>query len=189
MSVTPESIIEFLNSRATNTPLRSAELEVFTSELKAQINQLSVDVPTTSPDSVTVLYSGFLPNEQNSAEIVNALVAADPGKIRTVGQSEVGKLLSSSQFREALLLALGDDLSDFNELVSGEDNLRNRTSSNSLWDDASRRFVSNTTGVVRVVSTDGKLDSVFAKSELPAIFETNNGITEIDGIPKDQYLT
>ena len=191
MTTTVNSIIDFLLARAADAPLAPAELQAFTGELKARIDQLSVSVPDATPDAVTVLYSGLLPGGQPTRTVAENLVAVGPpGEVLTISQTEIGTLLDieNTDFHEALRAALGNDVEDYNNLLDGKDLSGNRISSDSLWDDASRRFVANTTGAVRVVSTDGLADSVFAQSELPELFN-NTAITEIDGIPRDQYLS
>ena len=44
MSITQQSIIDFLNSRSSETKLDATELEAFISELKSQIDRLSVQL-------------------------------------------------------------------------------------------------------------------------------------------------
>ncbi|MCP5409448.1 MAG: hypothetical protein H6963_09160 [Chromatiaceae bacterium] len=190
MNTSIESIIDFLNSRAVETPLDEAGLQAFSGELKARIDQLSVAVPGAATDAVTVLYSGLLPDEQHTGIVANNLViGSQPGSVRTISQTEIGMLLDfeNTRFHDALFAALGNNDEDYRKLVEGKDLSGNRITFDSLWDDASRRFVANTTGTVRILSTDGVADSIFAQSELPELFNNPN-ITEIDGIPRDQYL-
>lgn len=147
-------------------------------------------MPGAATDAVTVLYSGLLPDEQHTGIVANNLViGSQPGSVRTISQTEIGMLLDfeNTRFHDALFAALGNNDEDYRKLVEGKDLSGNRITFDSLWDDASRRFVANTTGTVRILSTDGVADSIFAQSELPELFNNPN-ITEIDGIPRDQYL-
>lgn len=190
MNVTPTSIIDFLRSRATDSPLDPIELQEFISDLKTKINQLSVTVPDTAADSITVLYSGYLTDGTHSGTVAADLVENSlPSKILTISRTEVGAILDfeNREFHNALRNALGNDPEDYKKIIDGKDLAGNRISTDSLWDDASRRFVANSTGVVRVISTDGSPTSIFAQTELPELFNNPN-ITEIDGIPRDQYL-
>lgn len=192
MSITQQSIIDFLNSRASEAELDTVELEALISELKSQINQLSADVPNADPNAVTLLYSGKLKNGQLASYTAKEIVTNSlSGSVRTLDQTAVGQLLDAEnrEFHLALRNALGGSDEDYQKLVHGKDDLGiERKSLNSLWDDASRRFVANSSGVVRILSTDGSPSSVFAQSELPELFNNPN-ITEIDGIPRNQYLS
>lgn len=186
-----ESIFEFLDSRATDTPLNNTELAEFISELKARINQLPVTVPDRVADAVTVLYSGQLTDGTPTGAVVADLVAnSPPGKVLTISQSELGALLDfeNDDFHLALQRALGNDLDDYRQLIDGKDLAGNRIASDSLWDDASRRFVANSSGKVRVLSTDGLANSIFAETELPELLDNPN-ITEIDGIDRAHFNT
>jgi len=110
------------------------------------------------------------------------------GNVRTISQTEIGLLLDgkNTDFHEALLQALGNDDEKYRKLIDGKDLTGNRISSDSLWDDASRRFVANSSGKVRVLSTDGLVNSVFAETELPELLNNPN-ITEIDGIERVHF--
>ena len=56
---------------------------------------------------------------------------------------------------------------------------------NGAWDNVSERFVQATTGEVRVLLDNAKIDRVFSQTELPALLD-NNSITRVEGIPLDE---
>ena len=121
MSTTPESIIEFLRARATDTPLESAELADFTRELKNQIDQLSVTIPNAADDALTVLYSGLLPDGIHTGSVVADMAEnSPPGKVLTISQTEIGSLLDfrNEEFHDALREALADKTEDYRNITA-----------------------------------------------------------------------
>ncbi len=110
MSETVHSIIDFLNTRTSSTPLTSAQLDVLVAELKGKINQLSISVPGANADAVTVLYNGVIPGGPHTGAVAQNLVDSSlPGKVLTINQTDVYALLKTQNidFHEALKAALG----------------------------------------------------------------------------------
>ena len=182
MTATAQSIIDFLEARASSAPLSSADLSALVSDLKSQINQLSATVPSATPDSITVFYSAKMPDGTTHAgAVAQALVEANaPGKVLTLNQTEVYSLLNSDDFKTALNNALGNDEVALNRILNGSVAGGQRVP-DGFWDDASRRFAQNAVGEVRVIAPNGALNTVFAQTELPALL-ANSRITAIEEI-------
>ena len=103
MATTVQSIIDFWESRATSTPLSTSELNTLVSELRIEINKLSITVPDAAKDAITLLYSDVMPDGTHSGAVAEALVNVNsPGKILTINQTEVYALLDSTDFQKAL---------------------------------------------------------------------------------------
>ena len=186
MSETVQSIISFLSSRASNTPLTANQLTSLTTELRNKINQLSVTVPNAASDAITVLYSGWMPDgTTHTGAIAAQLAEANPGKVLTINQTKVYELLDSNEINNALKGALGNDIGTYNNLINGSVDSNGTRIPDSLWDDASRRFAQNAVGEVRVLAPLADGSRVFAQTELPALMNNAN-VTNIDGIPKTQ---
>ena len=194
MSENVQSVIDFLTTRASNISLTESQLSDLITELKGKINQLSVAVPGTSADAITVLYSGRMPDGTHTGEMAEELVTANPGKVLSINQTEVATLLSSDNaaFHNALQTALGpagperDAL--YNRVLIGNDaSGTTRITSDSLWDDASRRFAQNATGTISIIAPEGEAFKIFAQTELPALLDNPN-VTHIDGIPREQLI-
>ena len=181
-----ESIIEFLNSRAVETPLDEAGLQAFSGELKARIDQLSVAVPGAATDAVTVLYSGLLPDEQHTGIVANNLViGSQPGSVRTISQTEIGMLLDleNTRFHDALFAALGNNDEDYRKLVEGKRPVRQphhlRQPLGRRFPPFRRQYHGHCSHPFDRWGSGQHLRPV----ELPELFNNPN-ITEIDGIPR-----
>ncbi|PPD33591.1 MAG: hypothetical protein CTY19_07545 [Methylomonas sp.] len=194
MTATVQSIIDFLTDReSSNTALTSEQVASLASELRNQINQLSVAVPNAADDAITVLYSNTIdgkPTGVHTDAIVGGLVANNPpGKVLTINQTEVYELLSSRDFGDALQAALGPESEStqqiFDALFNGE-YVNGERIPNSLWDDASRRFAENASGYVRVIAPEALGNRIFAQTELKALLE-NPQVTSIEGISKSEF--
>ena len=151
------------------------------SDLKTQINQLSVSVPNATADAVTVLYSGWMPDgTTHTGAVAEALVNANPGKVLTINQTEVYALLDSRAFRDALLSAVGNDSAIYSNLTNGSIDAAGQRIPDSLWDDASRRFAQNASGEVRVLAPLADGTRVFAQTELDALLKNPNSRVWVD---------
>jgi hypothetical protein len=185
---TPSTILSFLESRASNAPLNPAQYADLVSNLRSQLNQLSVSVSGAAVDAVTVLYSGRMTDGTHSGAAAQALVDANPtGKVLTINQTQIYSLLNDDRFSDALKKALGNDPIAFQSLIDGDTGPDGKRIPNSLWDDASKRFALNATGDVRVIAPLGDPFRVFAQTELPALLD-NTSVRSIDGIPREQLV-
>ena len=191
MTTTVQSIIGFLHSQASNTAFDLTRANALVAELKTQISQLSTNVPTAQPGATTLLYSGMIGNGTHSSVVAEAIAAANPGQILTINQTEIGELLSSDSFQKALEAALGLESESTNkfydELINGSKDANNVRLPDSLWDEASRRFVmENASGDVRTLTPLADSVRVFSQTEVAALLDNPN-VTSIDGIPKSYY--
>lgn len=99
--MTQLEIINFLNGfNPSGATLTADQVATLTSQLKSQINQLSVAVPNAASDAITVLYSGTMdgtPGGTYSGDIAAKLADNNPGKILTINQTEVAALLDDKK--------------------------------------------------------------------------------------------
>ena len=103
MSETVQSIIDFLNTRVSSTPLTESQLGTLTAELKSKINQLSIAVPGARSDAVNVLYSGVIPGGPHTGSVAQNLVDSNPvGKVLTINQTDVHALLNNAAIKGQL---------------------------------------------------------------------------------------
>ena len=166
-----------------NILLRDGKVTV--AALEKIIADTSARVPQAGPDSIYLLYSGETDDVKGvetatniSNKKKNALVIAD---------TPVGMLLNDKNFKQAFFLARRDeyranipgfkDLSqkeqydilnrDHQLAISGKDTSGKRITSDSLWDQASKRFVEEASGSFRILATDALGFSLFCQTELP----------------------
>ncbi|MCZ4321521.1 calcium-binding protein [Pseudomonas anguilliseptica] len=172
------------------------------------VNSVSGSVEQATPDSIYLLYSGEMPDGSRAKAVASA-IQYDGGGV-TVGKSEVGKLLNSTDFLRELDGAVRFELfgdpdftpvlqEDFDKIeakknlvlngVDGPSAFDDRVpNSNSMWDLASRKFVEDAIGNFRVIAPGPISElSVYYVSELPALLE-NTKIEEVDGIPRAELL-
>jgi len=178
-----QEIINFLDSSRPT----SDQLPAFIENLKGKINQISVAVLNAQQGATTLLYSGNVGNGVAAWQVAEILADTNPGNIITINQTEVSSLLMSREFQDKLLLALGNDPFAYQNVLDGTDPItKQRISSGSLWDDASKRFADAATGDVRTLAPLADTSRVFAQTEVKALL-SNTNVTSIDGIPKSYY--
>ena len=98
MTTTAQSVLDFLETRASSTALTTEQFNALATDLRTQLNQLSVDVPGTAPDAITALYSGQLGSGVHTGALAEAFRQAHPDKVRTINKTELGQLLSLDRF-------------------------------------------------------------------------------------------
>lgn len=76
MSETVQTIISFLESRASGTPLSESQIGALVADLKTKINQLSVAVPGAQPGATTPLNSGWVGDDVHTGVVADAIAAA-----------------------------------------------------------------------------------------------------------------
>lgn len=141
---------------------------------------------TVAGSEVSLLYSGSF-GEAKAWQIAEKIGTDSNGKIATIGQSEVGKLLNSDDFIGAVQETAFSEGRTLEDLLYGEGSNGSRIHNNSLSDYASKRYVEGIEGSVRLITNpDANPDGVFAKTELPAVRE-NTQITDIEGISKADF--
>jgi hypothetical protein len=187
--MTQQAIIDFLNDfNPSGIALTPEQVATLTTQLREQVNQLSVSVPNAQ-GATTVLYSGQIGNGVHSGAVAQALADASPGQIATIDQTEVAALLDARNdaFHQALRNALGNDNAAYNRILNGTDITgQTRIATDSLWDAASQRFVANATGDVRTITPLADATRVFSQTEVRALLNNPN-VTSIDGVPKSHY--
>ena len=167
-------------------------------ETEAQLRDLIASVDMTSRGSTTLLYSGLtavLQEETGTQKPTNLLasdlaaqMSADNNGVRTIDQSEVALFLdinTNTTLADCLYRIFNDDPIDrrsvANQFLYGQ-RINDVRQANGIWDDVSRRFVSQACGDVLTFTNGAKPDGVFSLTELPALLE-NPAVTSIDGIP------
>ena len=90
-----------------------------TEQLLDIFNQASVDVPNIRPDALTLTYSGPL-DIGYTWQIAEPISAQSDGHIRSMGKTDVSKLLGDDNFKRALLKANDYDEAIVNNILDGE---------------------------------------------------------------------
>ena len=160
---------------------------------KDQLQQIIGKMSGKVADSqTTLLYSGDITIGKNpdgsaikikSWQVAEEIGAKSGGKVATIGQTDIGKLIDDPSFRQAVANTAKANGTTVNNLLFGQDANGNRINNNSLSDFASERFVSQIEGKVQIMAGDISPNSIFAKTEFPEII-SNNKITDIDGISR-----
>ena len=88
-------------------------------QLKNLIANTSIDVPGTQTGATTLTYSGRLNDTVSAWKVAELIGKGSNGQIRTIGQTEVGKLLDRPEFKEALLKAAGGNDDLVTEILDG----------------------------------------------------------------------
>ncbi|WP_447864247.1 hypothetical protein [Kluyvera sichuanensis] len=168
-----------------NILLRDGKVTVAT--LEKLVADTSAKVPQASPDSVYLLYSG----NTNDVKGVNTAtnISNKERNVLVIADTPAGSLLNNYDFQKAYLLARRDEyratIPGFKDLpaeeqknivkrdyalaLSGTDSTGKRVASDSLWDQASKRYVEEATGSFRILATNASEFSIFYQTELPAL--------------------
>lgn len=143
--------------------------------LIALVNKVSIE--GTYNGSITVLYSGRLPNNVRATEVISALIESGQD-VRVIDGSPAERFISSPEFRVKVEEAFDFDIDAVKEwMFHGVDG---------PWANASKRFVEATEGVVKTLTPLAAPDRVFGATELPTLLK-NDKITTIDGIHISEY--
>lgn len=186
-----ELFAQLISNNAQSSGYLSAD------QLKSLTASASVDLAKPSR-SVTLLYSGASgatlldASTGQQVAVSNTAIAEEIGNssggmVRTIGQTDAGKFLSSPEFRTAAMNAFGGDavLAD-NFIYGARDNAGNRISQG-LFDDASARFIDSTGGGdFRSLTSFAGSDKVFGQTEL-ARFMADPAATSLNGVAKEIY--
>lgn len=167
--------LEFLDfSNGNSTVLSQTELRQIMDKMSA----------TVAGSDVTLLYSGVASDGTPYFQIAEKIGLDSGGKVATIGQSEVGKLLNNSSFIDAVQNLADDTGVDIDNLMRGTDGSGKRVNFDSFDDYASAKFSSNIDGSVRVLTgADANPDSVLARTELVNLRD-NSTYTDIEGVSK-----
>ena len=90
-----------------------------TEQLLEIFNKASIDVPSISPNATTLTYSGPL-DTGYSWQIAEPIGAQSSGEIRTIGNTDVSKLLNDPNMKRALLKANNYDEEIVRNILDGE---------------------------------------------------------------------
>ena len=190
MTTTAQSVLDFLETRASSTALTTEQFNALATDLRTQLNQLSVDVPGTAPDAITALYSGQLGSGVHTGALAEAFRQAHPDKVRTINKTELGQLLSLDRFDLALKAALGPAGEARNQLLdtllNGSRDANGVQQPDSLWDNASHRFTAAAQGDIVTFTPNATADRVFGRTELDVAL--NSQAPTINGIPREDLL-
>ncbi len=191
--MTTQEIIDFLTVNASNETLTSEQFNALTTELRSKLELLSVDVAGTAPDAVTILYSGSMganSTDIHTDAVTEAIRQTDPAYFRTIDKTELGDLLASRPFTDALESALGPESEiqkqRIDALINGSRDVNGIQQADSLWDDASRRFTAAAKGDIVTITPNASVDRVFGRTELAAAL--NSEAPTINGIPREDLI-
>jgi len=168
-----EQLLRDLTANNQKTDGTHLDLEA----LRSLARQASTDVPGAAPDATTVLYSNYIGDVPTEA-IAEVIGSTSGGSVRTIGQTEAGKLLSSQEFQDAVLKAANDDR------LLQRDALGHGT--NGMWAEASGRFVDGARGDVMMIAPNAEPRRTLMSTEIPRSLN-NLHIPNINGIPAQNF--
>jgi hypothetical protein len=174
MSMTAQEAIQ----RLTDRPADYATPEA----LRTLANELSID----SPGKVTVLYSNF--NKfLNGEDVIDGMIRQGDD-IRAIDRTAFATFVESDAFQQATVKAFR--LADLDQLKIPDTPANNflYDGQTGVWAEGSARFVSATTGEVRLLVVDPREQSVWMQTEAE-LMQRTPGITHIDDVSKSVYLT
>ncbi|MBF0425100.1 MAG: calcium-binding protein [Magnetococcales bacterium] len=149
---------------------------------------LSVDVPNARPNTVTLVYSGYLQSDgmgTQAYQLAEDVGRGSNGAVRTIGQTEAGSFMNSVGYRDALMrVALNEGVS-VDQIKYGPFDYNSSTEIG-VERETSIRFVKQSPGDLVVIAPYAGYDRVMLQNEIPAYLELA-GNRNINGIPSDQY--
>ena len=155
--------------------------------LEKLIADTSAKIPQAGPDSIYLLYSGDTDDVKGVETATN--ISNNKKNALVIADTPVGMLLNNEDFKLAYFIAQRDEyratIPGFAELskneqweilkranslaFNGTDASGKRVTSDSLWDQASKRYVEEATGSFRILATNASEFSIFYQTELPAL--------------------
>lgn len=167
--------------------LASAQLAEVTTV--AQLRALIAQVDIAATGTVTVFYSGAMPDGGRAIDVARDL-ASQAASVRIIDNTEAAQFLNldvNLALRAKLDALVGGDPSlpgtASNRFLYGTyDASGTRVSADGIWDEVSGRFAEATVGEVRVIAHRAGSDRIFAATELPALLRSG-GVTSIEGVP------
>ncbi|TXI18287.1 MAG: hypothetical protein E6Q62_07030, partial [Nitrosomonas sp.] len=150
-----DALNEISVREAANNPLSISELRTLAN---------SIDV--TTGNSILLLWSGSLEKEIKAKDIAESL--SNSSTVKTIADTQVGKLLKSENFLMAVDNAATREGLNFDALYFGTDATGARINNTSFWDTASARMVDGHTGDFRLIMPSAPIGSVAAETEIPA---------------------
>ena len=160
-----------------------------TEQLLDIFNQASVEVPNIRSDAVTLTYSGPL-DTGYAWQIAEPISAQSAGQIRSMGKTDVSKLLGSDELKLALLKANNYDDEALRNILDGEyatDQNGNKVRVKPGWVDImSERFVLETKGHLVTLTPNADPTRVWGITELDAAFRSE--ALTINGIAMEELV-
>ncbi|TXI19093.1 MAG: hypothetical protein E6Q62_05015 [Nitrosomonas sp.] len=141
------------------------------SEFRALVNSVDANLG----NSILLLWSGGVGNDtqpNGKMEFKAKAIAeslSNGTSVKTIADSEVGKILNNDDFKLALENAALREGLNFDALYSGTDDKGTRINNTSFWDTASARMVDGHTGDFRLIMPSAPIGSVAAETEIPAL--------------------
>jgi Ca2+-binding RTX toxin-like protein len=160
-----------------------------TEQLLDIFNKASVEVPNTRPEAITLTYSGPL-DTGFTWQIAEPIGSQSAGEIRTIGKTDVSKLLQNSEFKLALLKANSYNDVIVNKILDGEyatDQSGNKVRIKPGWTDImSERFVLEAKGPIISLTPNADPTRVWGMTELDAALRSE--APTINGIAKEDLI-
>jgi len=160
-----------------------------TEQLLGIFNKASVEVPNIRPDALTLTYSGPL-DTGFTWQIAEPIGGQSAGEIKTMGRTDVSKLLSSRDLEQALLKANNDDPVVVNKILDGEyatDQSGNQVRIKPGWTDImSERFILEAKGPIVSLTPNADPTRVWGMTELDAALRSE--APTINGIAKEDLI-
>ncbi len=145
-----------------------------------ELQALANSVDASTGDSILLLWSGGVGNDINSngekefrAKTIAESLSND-SSVKTIADTQVGKLLNELNFKTALQDAAIREELNFNALYSGTNENNVRINNTSFWDTASARLVDSHTGDFRLIMLSSPIGSVAAETEIPALLSKSS---------------
>ena len=145
-----------------------------------QLRALANEVSAYAPGSVTVLYSGELPDGTKAGTLVKTMAAENPD-LRIISNTVRADFLNDIRFQNAIADTFDCTVRDIKTRGTAANTFMEAT--DGLWGDLSARFAAETTGEVRAVI--GKVDPerIFEVRELPELLNKDASIvSHVEGV-------
>ncbi|ESK50169.1 hypothetical protein P255_02667 [Acinetobacter brisouii CIP 110357] len=171
-----------LNKTQALTEIESRTVGLQGDALKQELTRIVNETSVYAEGNTTYLYAG-------SGTPVAGSMKADVNA-RVIDKTAASELLLSDKFQAKLAEAFGvlDDELD-NLPRDHELNQFLYDGETGLWAQTSKRFVEETTGEVRIITTEPRLNSVLVQTEIPTLVEKiangGEGITKVVGYSMD----
>ena len=174
-----------INNALDELQKRTAGLEGH--ELRAALTQFINEQPVYSEGKITVLWSGV----RNEAEYI-AKHASEFKDIRMLNKTLANDILDSDAFNALVAKSFGVSPDEFKIADRNSPLGKLKTDylfdgKKGLWAQISRRFALETTGEVRIMAKNPRVDSVLVATEIETLLEERK-VTKIDGSSLDEII-
>ncbi|UJP04803.1 MAG: hypothetical protein LZF61_08045, partial [Nitrosomonas sp.] len=163
-SETAIDVIKTINGNPSASPMSTTMLQDLANRVDASVGNATL-----------LLYSGGVgeidaktgDRQFGARAIAEALT--NETTVKTIIDTEIGKLLREDDFKDALRSAAEREGLSFDRLLEGKDVNGARISNDSFWDKASARLVNEHTGDFRLLMPNSPGSSVATDTEVPAL--------------------